>query len=56
MGDRYSWLEPCPNCGYMMDCWYGESCEATDVKCPHCKKEFDIVMDFKLVEKSGKKE
>jgi len=56
MGDRYSWVEPCPFCGAKMGCYYAESCDATDVQCPYCKKEFDIVMGFKLVEKSDKKE
>jgi len=55
MGDRYTWLEPCLACGYKMECYYGESCGATDVKCDSCGKKYKIIMDFKLVEiKSAK--
>ena len=51
MGDRYAWVDKCPNCPEQIQCYYAESCGFTDVKCPFCKKEFDLVMDFKLVPK-----
>lgn len=54
MGDRYQLNLTCPNCLETILCYYAESCEATDTECPHCKKEFNIIMDFKLGEKSGK--
>ena len=48
MGDRYHWYEPCPDCGERMLIYYAESCDSTDAQCPSCKKEYDIVMTFKL--------
>jgi len=55
MGDRYEWMDECPNCGHSIRCYYAESCEVTDVKCSFCKKEFNMILDFKLVEKSASK-
>lgn len=51
MGDRYEFSEICPNCLVRIQCHYAESCEQTTVVCPNCKKEFKIIMEFKLVEK-----
>ena len=50
MGDRYEFYKECPNCGKIVRCYYAESCEATNVTCLNCKKKFNIVMEFKLVE------
>ena len=55
MGDRYSWTENCPKCGEPMNVYYAESCEKTSEKCHKCGTTFDIVMDFKLVERKGTK-
>ena len=51
MGDRYSFNLQCPNCSSQVWCYYAESCESTEAKCPNCKVSWDIVMDFKLVNK-----
>ena len=55
MGDRYEWTENCPNCGHLMKCYYAESCGITDVKCPNCKKEYDLCLTYKLIEKAKEK-
>ena len=57
MGDRYNWREKCLACGHMMNCYYAESCDSTDAHCNFCGKEYDIVMEFRLIpkyKKSGK--
>lgn len=54
MGNRYTFSQQCPNCFNQVFCYYSESSEETDTKCDHCGKEFHIVLDFKLEEKSGK--
>jgi len=55
MGDRYEWMAKCPNCGALLRCYYAESCGMTEVKCSDCKTIFEIILDFKLVEKKKEK-
>ena len=50
MGDRFEWMDKCPNCGHSLRCYYAESCGATKVKCSFCKKEYEITISFKLKE------
>ena len=54
MGDRYEFNDICLNCLREIRCYYADSCGVTEVTCPYCKEKFEIIMDFKLVEKSGK--
>ena len=52
MGDRYEWMDKCPNCGASMRCFYAGSSGISKVKCSDCKKEYELVLSFKLREKS----
>ena len=36
MGDRYEWIDKCPNCGHPMQCIYADSSGIKDVKCSKC--------------------
>jgi len=53
VGDRYTFSEECPKCFNQVFCYYAESSKHTEAKCAHCGMEFNIVMDFKLEEKSA---
>ena len=50
MGDRYELSFKCPVCDHDIWCYYAESCGIDKVRCLDCKKEFKIVVNFKLVE------
>lgn len=50
MGDRYEFIQKCPNCFNPIHCYYAESCGYTTTKCANCGMEFKIVIDFKLEE------
>jgi len=52
MGDRHEWMDKCPNCGASMRCFYADSCGKNEVKCSDCKKKYDLILSFKLMEKS----
>lgn len=54
MGDRYTWGQPCPKCGELLECYYAESCGIHDAYCQKCKTEFEIQMCHTLVEKKKK--
>lgn len=51
MGDRYELSFKCPVCDHDIWCYYAESSGIDEVRCEDCKKEFKVVMNFKLVEK-----
>jgi len=51
MGDRYTFLKSCPNCGKEIGCYYASSSNCTEVKCSKCNKKYEIQLDFQLVEK-----
>jgi len=51
MGDRYTMVRECPYCGEETEGYYADSCEITSARCEHCKKEFNIVLDFEFIKK-----
>jgi hypothetical protein len=51
MGDRYSWEEPCPDCGNTIECYFSDSSSTTTARCHKCGAEFDIRLSFGLIEK-----
>jgi len=55
MGDRYELSFKCPICDHDIWCYYAESSGIDKVRCEDCKKEFKIVMNFKLREIQGDK-
>ena len=50
MGDRYEWIDKCPNCEHSLRCYFAESCGINEVKCSFCKKRYEIIINFKLKE------
>ena len=52
MGDRFEWMDKCPNCGASMRCFYAGSSGISEVKCSDCKKEYELILSFKLMEKN----
>ena len=55
MGDRYEWMDKCPNCGYPISCFYADSSGIKDVKCSKCHVKYELILSFKLVEKKPNK-
>jgi hypothetical protein len=51
MGDRWVLSMDCPNCNYHDgEIYYAPTCGFTTWRCPNCKRNFEIVEAFKLIE------
>lgn len=51
MGDQYTFIQLCPECGEPIECYYAGSSNQTQAKCDKCGKEYEIFLEFVLVEK-----